>query len=391
MESPDYPDALWALRHLAPADIGDTLTSLARRAGAADVMAYLVDFGQTVLYPVPDRGVHLHLPVGIPVAGTPEGRAYAERQVIEAPADGHIRVWVPITEGPECTGVLALTLPGPLGEEGRRAVEELGLLAGAAIAIAARGTDLFHRVRRRTSMSLAASMQWDLLPPLQLLTPEASSTGLLEPAYDVGGDAFDHAVNGFLMEVAIFDAMGHGLMSSTVSSLTVGTYRHGRRDGQPLDLLHRRLDQVVAERLDGDGFVTGQLARLDLRTGVLEWTNAGHPRPLLVRDNTVVGSLECRPSLPWGLGGPLRQVANEPLQPGDGLIFYTDGVVDGRSADGQLFGLDRFIEIIERASASRSPSDAIVRRAVNEVLAHQEQRLRDDATILWVAWDPDRS
>jgi serine phosphatase RsbU (regulator of sigma subunit) len=84
-------------------------------------------------------------------------------------------------------------------------------------------------------------------------------------------------------------------------------------------------------------------------------------------------------------------MANEPLQHGDSLIFYTDGVVDGRSADGQLFGLDRFIEIIERASASRSPSDAIVRRAVNEVLAHQEQRLRDDATILWVAWDPDRS
>ena len=56
----------------------------------------------------------------------------------------------------------------------------------------------------------------------------------LEPAYDVGGDCFDHAVNGPTIDVAIMDAMGHGLTSSIISSLAVGSYRHDRREGQSL-------------------------------------------------------------------------------------------------------------------------------------------------------------
>ena len=62
--------------------------------------------------------------------------------------------------------------------------------------------------------------------------------GLLEPAYEVGGDCFDYALNGDVMlDVAVFDAMGHGLPSSIISGLAVGAYRHARRTGVPLDRL----------------------------------------------------------------------------------------------------------------------------------------------------------
>ena len=64
--------------------------------------------------------------------------------------------------------------------------------------------------------------------------PQVSSSGMLEPAYDVGGDCFDHSANGFAVDVAIMDAMGHGLGSRLISSLAVGSYRHDRREGQPL-------------------------------------------------------------------------------------------------------------------------------------------------------------
>ncbi len=312
MNTPDFGEALRALRSLAPSDITDTMRTLARRAGVLDLVVYLADFEQSFLYPVPDRGQHVDVPMGEAVAGTAAGLAFAERRMVtEAAAEGE-RTWVPILEGSECTGVLALTLPTDDRTDGRD-LEELGMLAGSVIAITARQTDLFNMVRRRRSMSLPASMQWDLLPPLHLQTPEGRSTGLLEPAYDVGGDTFDHAVNGFTLDVAIMDAMGHGLSSSLTSALAVGSYRRDRREGHPLAIIHRRLDEAVAGRFGGDAFVTGQLAQLDLRTGRLGWTNAGHPLPLLVRGGRVRHDLACKASLPWGLGGTMVEEAEHAL------------------------------------------------------------------------------
>ncbi len=348
---------------------------------------FLIDFEQSTLFPVPDRGVHVDSPIGVATEGTPEGQAFIERRLVETVREDTTRLSVPIIEGSDCTGVLAFTVGNPLDDEARRRSEELGMLVGAAISIAARYTDLFNLVRRRRAMSLPASIQWDLLPPLRLKTPEVSSNGVLEPAYDVGGDSFDHAVNGFSVDVAIMDAMGHGLSSSIVSSLAVESYRHDRREGQPLAVTHSRLDQVLADSFGGERFVTGQLAKLDVQSGRLNWINAGHPLPLHVRGDRVVGALGCEPSLPWGLGSQLREEADEWLEPGDSVVFYTDGVIEGRSAMGESFGIDRFVDVIERASAAHQPSDAILRTAINRVVAFQNKRLRDDATIVWLTWD----
>ena len=307
-------------------------------------------------------------PIGVAAEGTLEGRAFVERRLVHEQVDGTSHVCVPILEGSDCTGVLAFTVAGEVDDGVRHRSEELGMLAGAAIAIAARYTDLFNLVRRRKAMSLPASIQWDLLPPLQLRTPEASSTGVLEPAYDVGGDFFDHSVNGYAVDVAIMDAMGHGLDSSIISCLAVGSYRHDRREGQPLDVIHDRLDRTLAQAFGGQRFVTGQLAQLDVHSGHLTWINAGHPLPLQVREDRVVGALRCRPSLPWGLDSPLQEQAEEALEPGDSVVFYTDGVIEGTAPSGEPFGIDRFVEIIERASAARTPSDLILRTAINGVL-----------------------
>ena len=387
MEDFEFGPTLRALHELAPSDLLDSLSRLAGRMGAHDLTAYLVDFEQTTLFPISDRGVHLDPLVGVPTQGTLEGQSFIERQLFTLPVGDLTRVCVPILEGSDCTGVIAFTLAGRIDDEIRERSEELGMLVGAAIAITARYTDLFNSVRRRRAMSLPASIQWDLLPPLRLKTPEAVSTGVLEPAYDVGGDCFDHAINGYVIDVAIMDAMGHGLNSSIVSSLAVESYRHDRREGQPLSVVHDQIDKVLAENFGGQRFVTGQLAKLNVQTGRLIWTNAGHPRPLHVRAGHVLGSLPCRPSLPWGLGGRLQEEAEEELEPTDSVVFYTDGVIEGRSPSGEAFGLDRFVDLIEQASADRLPSDVILRTAINGVLDYQDRRLRDDATIVWLTWE----
>ena len=214
----DFPLALRVARGANPSSMPEVLATAAAGFGATDVVVYLVDFGQTVLEPMPDRAAHAEMPVSESLAATMAGRAFTEQQVLTADRDNGIRIWVPIVEGSDHTGVVAFTVPA-VDDRVLDACEELGILAGYLIAAHARCTDLYNLYRRRHRMSLAASMQWDLLPPLVLKAEGVAVAGLVEPAYDIGGDCFDYAVNGAFLDFAIIDAMGHGLGSARIASL----------------------------------------------------------------------------------------------------------------------------------------------------------------------------
>jgi hypothetical protein len=161
MLGPESGPLLRGLHESAPSDITDILAGLAGRMGAYDMTAFLVDFEQSTLFPVPDRGAHVDSSLGVSTEGTLEGRSFVERRLVSRVTQGSNRVCVPILEGSDCTGVLTFTMAGDLDEDTCRRSEELGMLAGAAIAIAARYTDQFNLVRRRKAMSLPASIQWD--------------------------------------------------------------------------------------------------------------------------------------------------------------------------------------------------------------------------------------
>ena len=228
-----------------PASVPDIVRDLAAGFGGTDVVIYLVDFGQTTLEPLPDRGAHPEPSKSEEVSGTIAGRAFMDQHPVTSPRSDGLRVWVPIVEGSDRTGVLALTVPDDRGDR-IDACADLGLFSGYLIGLNARTTDVYNLHRRRRSLSLAASMQWDLLPPLLLKTDRVTVAGLVEPAYDVGGDCFDYAINDAMCDVAMFDAVGHDLRSSLIAALTVGSYRHDRREGRSLEHIHTRLDEVIA-------------------------------------------------------------------------------------------------------------------------------------------------
>ena len=359
--------------------------------GATDITVYLADFARTVLQPMPDRAPHAAVAVPEEVIGTMAGRAFITGSVVTTARPEGTRVWAPIAEGSDRTGVIALTIANwndTLGD----ACVELGLLAGYLIATQARTTDLYNLHRRRRALSLAASMQWDLLPPLVLKTPTVSVAGMLEPAYDVGGDYFDYALNSGILNIAILDVMGHGITSAMISALAAGCYRHDRREGRPLGEIHAHMDDALERHWPKLAFATGQLAQLDLATGELTWTNAGHPLPMLIRGGRVIGELECRPTVPWGLaaitgsGGEIM-VASEMLEPGDAILLYTDGVIEAHEPGGEMFGTERLEDIANRHASDQLEPEEIVRLIVRSVLEHRVDELDDDATLLMIRWD----
>jgi hypothetical protein len=382
----DYAAALDVIADASAGDLSRLLLATARQLGASEVDLYLADFQGVVLQPML-LGADLTEPILAEeeVSSSMAGRAFRTGEPVIAARDEGERVWVPLVERGERTGVVALTLP-VVDETGLEECVRLGQFAGLLVRGFARTTDLMHLRRRRRSMTLAAGMQWDLLPPLTVRGAQALVCGRLEPAYEIAGDAFDYAINGRQLDAGIFDGMGHGVEATMMTTLAIGAYRHARRGGDDPLAARAAVDGAVAAHYEGEAFVTGVLSRLELDTGVLQWINAGHPAPLLLRNRRVIRELHSPPSLPLGLGGAYQHVATEPLEPGDNVLFFTDGMVEGRSHTGQEFGVDRLASVWEQQSASGQLPDEVLRRLVEAVIEFNAGKLRDDATMVELCW-----
>ena len=202
-------------------------------------------------------------------------------------------------------------------------------------------TDGYEFARRLEPMDLAAEFRWALLPPLTMWSPRVRIAGMLEPAYEIAGDAFDYAVNGDVAHVAMFDAVGHGMRACRIANLADRVVPQllaaaARTSPRPREAI----DATLIDQFGESWFVTALLGELDIERGRLRFMSAGHPLPMLLRSGKVVGPLETRPGLPLGLGGPAPEVSEAQLEPDDTLFVYSDGVTEARSGGGDFFGED---------------------------------------------------
>jgi serine phosphatase RsbU (regulator of sigma subunit) len=385
-------------------DLPDLFDRHAADLGVGDAVVYLADLQQRLLVPfVGLRGGQPEMHVEtLNVDSTLAGRAYQRIQVLTQTVEGHdseVRVWLPMLDGTERLGVLAVTVASEtaLDEADGLLRERLMLFATLASELVVSKTlygDTVVRLRRTSSMGLAAEMQWSLLPPLTYADGRVTIAAGLEPAYEVAGDALDYAVGPDRAHLAIFDGMGHGLRSAQLAGMAVAAYRNARRARRSLPATVHAIEAAVNETFDGGEFLTGQVAELDLDSGLLTWVNAGHPSPLLLRDGRLVRPLDCDVVLPFGLhhltpeDGTLP-LGTETLQPGDQVLFYSDGVVEARSPEGEFFGTERLVDLVVRNLAAGLPAPETMRRVVRALLDHQQGQLDDDASLFLVQYRPE--
>ena len=375
--------------HLTPPD--EVATLVAREAeavGLRDVRIYLQDYDQTTLMPLPVADAEPLEPLS--VARSLAGRAFSGHVPQESVTDSGVLMWLPMFDGTDRVGVLRLTVAEATDSTRRLARRLAGATADLLITKGAY-SDSFFRARRSRGTTLSAEMQWHLLPPLTMETPQVAVAGALEPAYEIGGDAFDYALNGSVLHVGIFDAMGHGLRAATMCAVAVGAYRHARRNGVALARKYALIDEALEGQFGDGHFATAQLADLHVGSGLLSWINAGHPRPLLIRGHKVVRSLRAEPTLPIGLGGDTPEVGQEQLEPGDRVLFFTDGVVEQLVGDGTEFGFERLADHVEREAAAGASVAETTRRLTAVLLQDRPGGLRDDATLLMLEWLPGRT
>lgn len=386
-----FDELLYRTHLSAPADLARRVADAARAIGATRAVVYLVDYEQTRLLPLPapdaaaDDAVSIH--------GSVAGRAFMTTSVIELEGDAGRgrRLWLPLLDGTERVGVLEMTfgtrnasLPKPLIS----LCERYGHLVAMQVVCQEAYSDVFERVRRTKPMTMASELLWELTPPLVLATEDFVLAAMLEPCYDIGGDAFDYALNEGVLHVAVFDAMGHGLPAAGAATFALSAYRHSRRRRQALAETHTSIDAAVGAQYPDDRFVTALLAELEVATGQLRWVTSGHPPPLLLRDGRVLKTLDVTPALPLGVRlGPHEPVEGRAsLEPGDMLLLYTDGLTEARRPGGGLFTAARLGEFIRQQASAGQPAPETLRRLREAIIERGAGALQDDATALLLEW-----
>ncbi|MFG2872672.1 PP2C family protein-serine/threonine phosphatase [Streptomyces sp. NPDC048338] len=369
-----------AAPHLLPTVVQDALR---KHYGARLAELRLVDYGLRSLQlvpPTPDADA----PVA--VHDSPQGRAFGSQEPHVTRHADAVLVHLPVTVRGDRMGVLTVTLPPerdprPLLPELLRIAEALG----HEILVAERDTDLYALARRATRLTLAAEMQWQLLPGRACARPEFELGAHLEPAYAIFGDNYDWSVSADHLTLTVTNGMGEGIEAALLSNLAVHALRNARRAGLGLADQAALADQAVYGRYRGAAHVAVLLLRFDLDTGEVEVVDAGSPRLWRLRDRSVESVL-FEAQLPLGMFEETDYVVERfSVLPGDRLLFGSDGVYDAHSPVGESYGRRALARAL--TATTLLPPTQVPAALLRELAAHHgDTPLDDDALVVCLDW-----
>lgn len=359
---------------------------LATYVQATEVTLLLADYGLSVLQPVTQLP---HTGSQVPVRdGTPAGRAFtAQAPVVEVTDEpGIVIAHLPVTVRGDRLGVLSARLPEP--PEGTPHMLELAAFAtalGHELIVAERETDLYLQARRRRRLTLAAEMQWQLLPGRGLSRQEYTLGAHLEPAYAIGGDNFDWSTTDDTLTVTCTDGQGHGIDAALLTSLAVSALRNARRAGVPLEEQAGLANEAVYAQYGGKQSAPSLLLRFDLTTGSAHAVDAGSPHVFRVRDS-LVEQVVFETQTPLGMFQE-TEYRTQPftVSPDDRLVIVSSGVHGSPGSDGLAFGERALRETI--AATQRSSPHETARALVDGLVQHHGGiDLPEDAAVVCLDW-----
>jgi serine phosphatase RsbU (regulator of sigma subunit) len=242
------------------------------------------------------------------------------------------------------------------------------------------------RQRMQAALQMARDAQRALLPEAPLASEAIDIAAYLAPAYEVGGDLYDYFdIDAHRLGFAVGDVAGKGmaagLQMASVQALLRGYGRQGLPPAQCLDLINE------TQRGSAATFTSIVYGVLDTRTGRVDYCNAGHMPPILLRASGSPTTQDRAGQLPLS---PLQRTYSAQscvLEPSDTLVLYTDGVVEAVARDREPFGERRLLDAL-RGGAGET-AEAVVHRvlAALEAFAGLGER-RDDLTVLALRYRP---
>lgn len=234
-------------------------------------------------------------------------------------------------------------------------------------------------------MQLASRAQNELVPHVFPPFPEREGIDIaacLHPARNIGGDLYDYFILGNRLYFCIGDVSGKGLQASLFMAATHYLFRSVAAGMSSSDAV-RQMNISLCTDNDQCRFVTFWFGCLDLGNGELEYVNAGHDSPVLVR-NGKVDTFPASENMPLGAWEEAEFISGSAaLQAGDILFLYTDGVTEAMDADGHGFGKARMLDAVKDAKGAGASS--VLESVLSNVRAHASGTAQsDDITMLCI-------
>jgi serine phosphatase RsbU (regulator of sigma subunit) len=244
-------------------------------------------------------------------------------------------------------------------------------------------------------LEIAASIQRNLLQRTLPLIEGVELGPLQRQANLVGGDWYDVDATGHTLTVAVGDASGKGIGAALMATVALSALRSERASGATAREIVGKINSTLRDATDSDSFTTLLYVTIRCDSGAVSFLNMGHPAPLVMRSeenphpagrsyyvegarNRAVGWFE----------DPGYQATDLQLERGDRLVLFTDGFLESKSADGEVFGEHRLAEALERLAGVTT--DKIAEELVREVEAFAAGKLDDDLTMLVIEFEGGR-
>ncbi|MFE5536607.1 PP2C family protein-serine/threonine phosphatase [Streptomyces sp. NPDC056492] len=372
------------LRDAAPHELFEKVRDvLTRDHGARSAELLMADYASARLQPVTAQPFTAE---SVSALDSPEGRAFGSQQPHVVDVGDGVVVHLPVSVRGDRQGVLSVgyaagaydpALLGPL--------TDVAAALGHEILVADRDTDVFLQARRAKRLTLAAEMQWQLLPGRACSRPEYDLGAQLEPAYAIFGDCFDWSASADHLTLTVNNGMGEGIDAALLTSLAVSALRNARRAGLGLEDQAALADQALYGQYQGRLHLPMLLLRFALDTGEVEVIDAGSPRLWRLRGGAVE-QVALEAQLPLGMfEDSVYTCQRFRVLPGDRLFFLSDGVYDVMSPAGEPYSrhaLSRAVMNTRLLPPSQVP------RALLELLAGHRGGIEadDDAMVLCLDW-----
>jgi phosphoserine phosphatase RsbU/P len=279
--------------------------------------------------------------------------------------------------------------PADLSAGNRELLQTLAIEASTILENARLLEEERAKVRIEDELKIARDIQQGLLPPALPKSGWIRAAGSSVASTQVGGDYFDvREVNANLWAAVVADVSGKGVSSALLASLLQGTFLMCSGNPADIESVLSRLNAFLLERTRGEKYATIFYCTLDA-SGLLSYSNAGHPAPYLV-------SLDGRLRKLHTSGMPVGMIEDAPFQTvqaqlahGDKIVIYSDGLTEAESADGTFFDTERLRVCLRDNAAHDAPGLHAALLATVERFT-DGGAVRDDITALVIEYSAPR-
>jgi len=257
-----------------------------------------------------------------------------------------------------------------------------GLHAAIAIQRAWLHQQSVEKRRLEDELGIARRIQLRLLPAGPPHFPGFDIAAFNHPSREVSGDVYDFVpITADQLGIVIGDVAGKGVPAGILMATFQASLRAEIRNNYAIAVILGKVNRLISESVEDTAFVTAVYGVLDRERRRLTYANAGHNPPLLLRASGRVEWLTA--------GGPLLGPLPDAryteefldLDAGDLLVLYTDGITEARSPSGEMFGIERLLEVA-RAAGPAEPARSVCARILEAVRAHTGVHAEDDLTAL---------